>query len=501
MLLSALTSRSSPSTATACRQRAAGQFPTRAMLAEQRRECANWDNAPLISLVVPLYNSLGGWLEALLCGLEAQSYGGWECILVDDASTISTHLKRIEQHAARDGRFRLSRQTGSRGPAAAVRVGIESALGDYVGVVDQDDLLEPDALFEMAKLIREENAPRVIYADSMTIGHAGHLLHCETRREFDYFYLLSHPYIDNPLLFRRDFLLDLGGSETYSRFTQNHELLLRAAAREADFSYLAKPLYRRGAKRNVPASRQQNEITRHALSLLNAHLLQAGLDRENAWVEAGTEFNFFRLRCRIPPLRLSVILSPHQRRGRLLEELLGMTPRPEHVELEYLESDSPNVATRNRLAGEAEGDWLLWLSGGLEITHADWLTAMLELTVFSEVAAVGARLVDARSGLLQHAGLGLNQQGVMAEHAGEPEPPRGRQQENHRAVLVNRQVRGLSSACLLTRREAFLEVGGFAEGLEPLSTDMDLCRRLRANGGLCLYTPHARLLHHAPLTG
>ncbi len=501
-------------------------------LEQQRREIQEWPETPLVSLAIPCYNSPSHWLDALLASIHRQSYPDWECILVDDASSRSEHLAVIDRWRGQDSRFRLIQHDHNQGVGGASQTGLEAARGEYFAVVDHDDLLEPDALYEVAKTIREHH-PDVMYSDEMLVRNNGRIIRCEFRPQFSYHFLLSHPYIVHLTAFRRDLLLQVGGFDQSLQVSQDYDLLLRVAAVTHDFRHIPKVLYQWRIHPASTGHQQMARVTENSLAALNRHLRLAGLAEDEALAVAGLSFNFFRIRYKIEPATVSIIIPTRDRVDLLrmcVESLLGRTRLPAGVALELIVAnngssqpdtlayfaelekqghrvvDAPGSFNFSRInniaAARAQGEFLLFLNNDIEIVEPDWLEAMLEPMIWDNVGVVGAKLLYPDIGLIQHAGVVIGFNGIAAhDHQFYSEYENGRLAPgHHHALLAVRECMAVTAACMLIRREAFDKVGGFDTDLQVGFGDTDLCLRLRQAGYLCLFTPYARLIHHESAT-
>ncbi len=501
-------------------------------LERQRRELQEWPETPLISLAIPCYNSPPHWLDALLASVHRQSYPDWECILVDDASPRAEHLTVIERWRDQDSRFRLVKHERNQGVGGASQTGLEAAQGEYFAVVDHDDLLEPNALYEVAKVIRQDH-PDVVYSDEVLVRNNGRIIRCEFRPQFSYHFLLSHPYIVHLTAFRRDLLLQVGGFDQSLQVSQDYDLLLRVAAVTHDFRHIPKVLYQWRIHPNSTGHQQMAKVTENSLAALNRHLRLAGLAEDEALAVEGLSFNFFRVRYKIEPATVSVIIPTRDRvdlLGMCVESLLGKTRLPAGVKLELIVAnngssqpdtlayfaelearghkvlDAPGAFNfswiNNLAAAQAQGEFLLFLNNDIEIVEPDWLEAMLEPMAWDDVGVVGAKLLYPDIGLLQHAGVIIGFNGIAAhDHQFYPEYEHGHLAPgHHHALLAVRECTAVTAACMLVRREAFDKMGGFDADLQVGFGDTDLCLRLHEAGYLCLFTPYARLIHHESAT-
>lgn len=498
-------------------------------LAAQRREFEDWDEKPRFSLLIPCYNSAPKWLEALLEDIGAQTYPEWECILVDDASPKAAHIPVIERWCEQDTRFRFIPADKNQGVSATCQTALDAAQGDYVAVVDHDDGLEPQALFELAKAARAGDAD-VIYSDEVLVDEREKALRCAFRPDYSYYFLLSHPYIVHLTAFRRDVLVAAGGFDRDLKVSQDYDVLLRVAAKTDKFIHVAKVLYRWRTYSRSTGHVKRDDVTTNSLEAINNHLRLKGWDPEKAWAEEGLAFNFFRVRHRVAPCKVSVII-PTRDRVELLEVCLDSfqekTALPDGVEVEFIIVDNGSEQNEsllyftqlraaghqvlhapgpfnfsvlnNRAAEQANGDFLLFLNNDIEIVEPGWLEAMLEPMQDPGVGTVGAKLLYPDIGLIQHAGVILGFNGIAAhdhqfyaeyDELGQLDPG-----YNH-ALAVIRECLAVTAACMLVRRAAFEQVGGFDENLHVGFGDTDLSLKIVDAGYRCLFTPYARLVHH-----
>lgn len=496
-------------------------------LEAQRRAVEDWHDQPLISIIVPAYNSAPAWLDDLLQSIHGQSYPQWECLIVDDASTARAHLDVVTRWCQKDARFRLLRNPANQGVSGASQTGVEAATGSYLCVVDHDDLLEPQALFEVADVIRQKQ-PDVIYSDEMLVEEDGRMIRCVFRPDFDYFWLLSHPYIVHLTVMRRDTVLEAGGFQPGLTISQDYDLLLRIAAATRSFHHIPQVLYQWRTHAASTGHTYADRVMSASLAALREHLCRVGYAADEAWPEEGIGFNFFRLRHAIAPVTVSFII-PNKDRVDLLRacvtslekttagaknitcEILvvdnGSTSADTLAYLDQLKASGHRVlsqpgpfnfsALNNTAAEQASGSLLLFLNNDIEATEPGWLEAMVELMGFDEVGVVGAQLFYPDTGLIQHAGVILGRDGVAGhDHQFFDEFHPSNQTRGHTYSLCTiRECMAVTAACMLVRRSVFEAVGGFEPRLHVGFGDTDLCLRIRDKGYKTLVTPYARLIH------
>ncbi len=494
----------------------------------QKNEAEKLATRPLLSIVIPSYESNSAWFNELLHSLSVQSYRYWECIVVDDASLNLEHLDVFHRYANSDKRFRLIENSVNLGVGGSSKIGVEEAVGEYIAIVDHDDILEPNALYEIAKIVVKKE-PAVIYSDEAMIDEQGNIIRCEFRPNFDYAMLLSHPYIVHLTFFRKDIIDSVGSFNESYTISQDYDLLLRVATKTKDFHHIPKILYKWRIHLTSTGHRKLKRVMKQSLKSLNAHLVSIGFKQSQAWIEEGMSFNFFRFRSRITPCKVTVIIPVRDQIELLkkcLETLWSNTELPVKVELSLIVVDNGSVekasldyfdllskqgvsilrfpgkfnfsAINNKAAKITNADYLLFLNNDIEIVEPDWFSSMLELMIFKDVGVVGSKLIYPNTGLIQHGGVTIGFSGTAAhDHQFYPEKANGHWFPGHLHTLFTiRECSAVTAACMLVRNKAFQVVGGFDENFAVGFGDADLCLRIRNAGWRCLFTPYSRLIHH-----
>jgi GT2 family glycosyltransferase len=484
--------------------------------AEFRENAHKFSHQPLISIITPVFNTPISWLEEAIQSVIDQVYEKWELLLIDDGSSDPKLLQALPTLAARDPRIKLA-SLPHQGICAASNYGLAQASGEWIGLLDHDDVLEPDALFQTAKLLQQHSAADLLYSDEDKLtdeGPAAPLFKPDWSPDF----FLSYNYIGHFTTIRRELVQELGGFRPEFESAQDYDLYLRVVERTQNIHHIARVLYhwRRTAHSVADDIRRKPKVLEAARLALDAHLKRRG-ERGHTTVDWRTHA-FRTKRDLIEEKKISIIVAANSSSDLLthcLESLASKTayqnceiiivendhqalktagdlPDFKHRRLHY---DEPsNLSALNNFAvAQTESPWLLFLGGGVEVIENDWLTIMAEHVQRAEVGAVGARLLFPDD-TIEQAGmvLGVGEivapafRGLPAEHPGV-----------NRQLQVTRNCSAVSGACLLTRRDVFTQVGGFdAERLPAAYYDVDLCLKMRRAGYLIVYTPFAKLYRH-----
>lgn len=484
----------------------------------------NWQRTPVISVIMPTYNSNLSWLQASLDSVRAQVYPHWELCIADDASDSLEVHALLERHAAEDSRIRWLKRPVNGHISAASNSALTLAQGEFVALLDHDDLLHPLALWFMAQAIDTHPDAGLLYSDEDKLDLQGQRCDPYFKCEYNPELMLGQNMVSHLGCYRRDLVTRVGGFREGLEGSQDYDLALRVIEQLEPHQIVHVPrvLYH---WRIIPGSTalSANEKPYAQVSAKRAvteHLQRRGITAELLPCPEAPHLHRVRL-ARPDPLPLVSIIIPTRDRAQLLETCVESIRRLSsypHFEIIVVDNGSIEPATQvlferlqqegvillrdehafnfsalnNRAARRAKGEILCLMNNDIEILTPDWLEEMASFAVLPEVGAVGARLWYP-DGTLQHAGVILGLGGV----AGHPHSrlPRGHTGYFGRAVL-HQSLSAVTAACLVIRKSVFDEVGGLDETLAIAFNDVDFCLRVRAAGYRNVWTPAAEMIHH-----
>lgn len=483
---------------------------------------------PLISIIVPTYNTPKPILLQMLDSVRGQLYPHWELCIADDGSSASGVRKLLKEYAKNDSRIKLHFSDKNRGVSHASNRALELATGSFVILLDHDDVLEEQALFRVAQAMVSE-APDMLYSDEIMVSpDMGSVLQYAHRPAFSPEFLRSHPYIVHMVGFRTELLRKVGGFDENLRISQDYDLILRVTEKARTIVHVPEFLYRWRIHGDSAGRQKMDEVMRTSKALLQGHLQRCG---EAGTVNDGAGFNLFDIRYPLSPALRVAIVIPTKNHGDLVRQCVDSirtTVRDIAYDVVVIDHESDDEATLEYLASvsssvrvlryvgpfnfSAINNWAvaqlgsryshyLFCNNDIEATDPGWLGRMLELGQKSDVGIVGAQLLYPDRLTIQHAGVCVGAFGA-AEHYAKfirlPDIPR---YPGFSEILAsNHEVSAVTAACLLIRREAFDAVSGFDEALAVGFGDVDLCLRVGQLGYRILYSPHASLLHHESFT-
>jgi GT2 family glycosyltransferase len=502
-----------------------------------RIHIARFADPPVISVVMPVYEPSEQFLREAIASVKAQVYPYWELCICDDASPSQYVAQVIEEEARGDPRIRWVRHEVNGHICAATNDAIALASGEYVALMDHDDLLPPHALYAVAMELIEHPETEMLFTDEDRISDDG-------RRHTPYFkpgwnpeLLLAHNLVSHLGVYRRALWHRVGGLRPGFEGSQDHDLALRAAAAAGDdrVRHLPGIFYHwRLTESDSALSFSQSQLDRCVDASRRAitEYLRARNDEHGAGAFVGPASavpSWSRVRWPLPypPPKVSIIIPTRDRHELLVGCIEAVLKRTDYPDIEVLIADNDSIeaetinlfdrlridkrvrvlscpgpfnysAINNAAVREATGDIVVLLNNDIDVIGSDWLSELVSIAVRPEVGAVGAKLLYADD-TVQHAGVVLGTGSFdggpgVAGHFGSRD---GRADIGYFGQnVLGRDLSAVTGACLAVRREVFQRLGGLDEqNLAIAFNDVDFCLRIRASGLRVIWTPYAELYH------
>jgi GT2 family glycosyltransferase len=498
--------------------RALRRSTARAQRESARQEVERLASRPLISLVMPTYKTEDRYLREVIDSVLAQAYPDWELCVVDDGSGDQRLLRTLEAYAAADTRIKVEAAERNEGISAATNRGLARCAGEFVGFLDHDDALTPDALLRVAQTLAADPGLDVVYSDSDKLTPRGVRQDPFLKPDWSPVYALGAMYIGHLLVVRREVAIAAGGFDSAFDKIQDFEFMLRVSERTDRIAHIPQVLYH---WRAIPGSIAAGAEEKSGVPELQARAVSEHLRRRGVGLVAEPHptiphravLNRAEANGGAPPA--SVVVAA-ERGGRALARLLDSLraagasapaevivvagPRAqrsglpeEGVTVVEFEGGAFNRARANNLGARRAGaELLVFLAEECELVEPDWLERLAIPLELPGVGAAGPLLVRP-DGRVEEAGvaIGLNEManplspGIPADSDG-----------YYGSLPCAHEVAAVSSSCLLVRRADFEAVGGFNEFYAGQFDDFDLCQRLAARGLSTVYAARPRVLSH-----
>lgn len=491
-------------------------------LEKQKNE--KWKKKPLISIVVPVYNTPQVFLRQMIESVQNQSYSEWE-LCIGNASPENKEMKKILEEYKNDARIKEVEIPENKGISQNTNRAMEIASGEWIGLLDHDDLLAPNALYEIAKAVNEHPDAEVIYTDEdkVTTDLKEHF-QPHLKPDFNLDLLRSNNYICHFFVASRDLIKRVGGFRPEFNGAQDYDLILRCTEQAKQIVHIPKILYHwrvhKASTADNPASKMYAfDAGKRAIE---EHLVRC---RTKGTVQHTKDLGFYRVKYEVCGEPLVSIIIPNKDQSEALKKCLDSIREKtsyRNYEIIIVENNSEEPETfafYKKIAGEkikivtwegefnysainnfgvrhARGDYLLLLNNDVEIINGDWLTEMLSHCQRKEVGIVGAKLYYPDN-TIQHAGIIIGIGGVAGSvFVGLPRAFSG---YLHKAS-IQLDLSAVTAACMLVKRSVFEQVGGLEEKLKVAFNDVDFCLRVREKGYLVVYDPYAELYHYESKT-
>lgn len=484
-----------------------------------RQQMESFSYQPLISIIIPVFNVDEVWLRAAVESVCRQIYSHWELCVVDNGSHES-HIKTVlEDYRQRDSRIKVFYLGQNQGVADASNVALNLATGDFIGLLDHDDELAPQALFEVVKMLNEDQTLDFIYSDEDKLEPSGQRSNPFFKPDFSPDLLMAMNYINHFSVFRRSLVQEVGGFRPEFEGSQDYDLILRLTERTRRIAHIPKILYH---WRKIPGSvsadiSAKTDAHLAAKRALEETLLRRGHQGRVTMAEPGR----YRVRYELKRKPLVSIIIPTRDRAYLLRRCIASIHEKStyrQYEIVVVDNESREAATHsyfaelrrrphcrvlpfpapfnyaalnNFAARETQGDYLLFLNNDTEIITPEWMEEMLSHAQRPEVGAVGAKLLFPNK-TIQHGGVIVGLNGV-AGHAFYRLPSHDPGYMDLATVVRN--CSAVTAACLMMRREVFEETGGFDEKLDVAFNDVALCLQILQKGYYIVWTPYTALYH------
>ncbi|MGI1659330.1 MAG: glycosyltransferase [Desulfitobacterium sp.] len=496
-------------------------------LTEARKEilqtqCSELALKPVISILVPVYNVDERWLRCCLDSVREQVYPHWELCIADDASTDPRVQKTLKEYAAKDARIKIVYREKNGHISAASNSALELATGEYIGLLDHDDCLTADALYENALLINQHPEAVMIYSDEDKISEDGVRHSPYFKPDWSPDNLLAQMYTCHFGVYKTSVVRELGGFRRGFEGSQDHDLALRVSETTNKIYHIPRVLYH---WRTVAESTAASVGAKSYATIAGLKAVGEALDRrgEGGWAESLEHYPYYRVHYPVKGDPLISIIIPTRDMARLLgkclETIFNKTTYA-HYEVLIVDNGSVKLETKqlfakwqqlepqrfrvihldmpfnysrlnNQAVQQAKGELVVLLNNDMEIITPSWLEEMAGQAIRPSIGAVGAKLLYADQ-TIQHSGVTLGIGGVGGHSY------RGYDSEEPgyfgRLVIVANYA-AVTGACLMVKRELFDQVGGLEEELTVAFNDVDFCLKLWAKGYYNVVLPQVKLYH------
>lgn len=505
----------------------AKQAPTATDLAEQRQEASAFKQQPLISVLMPIYDTPEPYLRQCIESVIEQTYTNWELCIADDASPSSI-ITVVKEYAKKYPNIKWVRLKNNQHIAGATNEARTLASGEFLALLDHDDILLPHALFEMVKALNNNPKADLLYSDEDKIEDGKGHIEPFFKPDWSPDFLKSCNYITHFAIIRASVMDKVKGFRIGTEGAQDWDLFLRITQVTDRIVHVPKILY---SWRKSPNSTAQAANSKPYAYINQRIVLRSSLrdDPYGASVYSHASLGFWRVRYQIVNRPLVSIVIPTKDNYQLVKNcLLSIIDRTSYAHFEIILVDtgstdpqvdelySSKLVTTNPIkvvrwkgkkfnfslacnfgADAAKGEYLIFLNNDTEVISNDWIEGLLEHAQRKEVGMVGGKLFFAND-TIQHAGVVLSERDI-AFHPFLGQDPK-MDIFTYIYVANVRNCAAVTAACSMVSKKKFNQVGGFDGALRVTYNDVDLNLKLLAAGYKNVYTPYVELYHYESMS-
>ena len=483
---------------------------------------------PLVSILMPVYNVDSKWLILAIDSVRDQVYENWELCISDDASPNPDIRSVLEKYMQLDERIKVVFREGNGHISENSNSALALASGEWLALMDHDDVLPNHALYEVVKAIHKSPDAALIYSDEDKIDEKGRRFMPHFKSDFNLDLLYGQNYISHLGVYRTDIAKAIGGFRKGLEGSQDYDFLLRYLLKidPSQIIHIPKVLYHWRAIEGSTAlsSGEKSYTTEAGVKALQNYFAQLHADVS---VGRGKADNLYRVQWNLTYEPLVSLIIPtkngYEVTKQAIDSILNKTTYA-HYEILLVDnnSDDPKAlayfdelsqhekitvlryphpfnysAINNFAVQHARGEVLGLINNDVEVIDGGWLTEMVSQAMRPDIGCVGAMLYYPND-TIQHAGVVIGINGVAGHsHKHYPKSHLG----YFSRLFVAQDLLAVTAACLLLRKTTFDEVGGLNErDLTVAFNDVDLCLKVHKAGYRNLWTPYAELYHHESIS-
>lgn len=494
----------------------------KAELKKQRQE--HFPYEPLISIVIPLYNTPLQYLEELLASVTGQTYTNWQLCFAD-GSPNDAIKEFLEKKYKKETRITYKKLEKNGGISENTNAGLKLARGEFIMLSDHDDVLELNALYEIVKAINSDSKPDIIYTDEDKVTMDGReYFDPHFKPDFNWDLFRSNNYICHIFVAARSIIEDIGEFRSEYDGAQDFDFILRCCEKAKSIYHIPKVLYHWRSHPNSTAGNPASKMYAYenGRKAVEAHYERMHLKAE---VTMTPYWGRYRTRLLVEGAPLVSIIIPNKDHIDDLDRCLRSVYEKstyQNFEVIVVENNSTEketfayyvqaeqarknlkvlywkkhfnyAAINNFGVKHARGEYLLFLNNDVEVITPGWIEEMLGYCQRSDVGAVGAKLYYPND-TVQHAGvvIGMGADGA----AGHVFYGVGRNLFTYGGRANSTQdISAVTAACMMVKKSVHDEIRGFDEKFEVAFNDVDYCLRVRETGLLVVFHAFAELYHH-----
>lgn len=482
-----------------------------------------FDYAPLVSIVVPAYNTPIPYLKQMVASVKAQTYSNWQLCIANGSGMNAELCRALQRYADQDPRIKWARLKENRGISGNTNVALKLADGEIIVLMDHDDMIAPNALYEVVAAFNENPKTDAVYSDEdkfETKKSAHYDPHFKS--DFNIDLLCCNNYICHLFAVRKSIAFEVGGFHSEYDGAQDHDFILRCVEKSRYVAHIPKILYSWRCHRNSTSENPESKLYAFEAGqkAIEAYYQRQGIP---GTVKAGPLFGWYKTEFHLTEHPLVSVLIPTKDHIDDLETCVNslltkatydnyeliiiennstepstfayykdLEKKDKRIKVVYWDGPFNYSAINNFGAKYASGEYYLLLNNDVELITPEIFESMLGYCMREDVGIVGAKLFYPDN-TIQHAGVLVGAGGV-ADHVFKDmdmyEPGyMGR-------AISSQDMTCVTGACLMIKKSVFEEVGGLTEEFAVAYNDVDLCLKVIETGKLVVFDAFVSLYHY-----
>lgn len=478
--------------------------------------------SPKISIVIPLYNTPLKYLKDALDSIQKQTYRNWELCLADGSDNDQVR-EFIRENYRKDPRIRYQKLKENKGISGNTNAAVAMAKGEFLMLCDHDDVVSPDACFEMVKALNTDRQVDIVYTDEDKVSMDGQSLYDpHFKPDFNLDLLRSNNYICHIFLVRKSLVDQVGHFRSEYDGAQDFDFILRCCEQARKIYHVPKSLYHWRAH---PASTAGNPASKMYAYKAGEEAIRAHYQRLGIEAKVTMTDYYGRYRTTFPVKgnpKVSILIPNKDHKEDLQRAIASIYKKTTYSNFEIIILENNSVeeeifayyeqlqkehdnlwvitwekefnysAINNFGARRADGEYLLFLNNDIEIITPEWIEEMLGYCQREDVGVCGAKLLYPNN-RIQHAGVVIGLGG-----------PAGHVLRGARNGIFTyagkadctQDLSAVTAACMMTSKDVFEQAGGFDEELQIAYNDVDYCLKVRKLGKLVVYNAFVEAYHY-----
>ena len=489
----------------------------------QKQRETQFSYCPKISILVPTYRTPVPLLKEMIESVKNQSYANWELCIADGTMEEGEVKSVLEEYVRKDERIKVRYLEKNEGISGNTNKALELATGDFIGLLDHDDMLELDALFEVVKELQDLSVDMVYTDEDKMSEDSSKFMDPHFKSDFNVDLLRSHNYITHFLVIKKSLIDEVGAFDSQFDGSQDYDLVLRCSEKAKNIKHVAKILYHWRMCEGSTADNPESKLYCYEAgrAALEAHLKRLGIKGQvmfagkNLWglyhvkyevenkplvsIVIANKDHVKDLDKAITSIQKKstyrniafVIVENNSTKSKTFQYYEKIQEKYSNVKVVYWENEFNYSLINNFGVSQANGEYILLLNNDTALITPTAIEEMLGICTREDVGVVGAKL-SYKDKTIQHAGVVIGF-GGYAGHVfhGLPRYDLGYMMRPR----INCDYSAVTAACLMTKKSVYDSVGGLTEEFVVAGNDVDYCLKVREKGLLVVYSAFSEWYH------